>query len=76
MLHSYSFFSILKSILEKSTILISWLSNNFMKANSDKFQTICVGKKAHENIKSFQISQNIITCEEIVTILGITIDFM
>ena len=47
-----------------------------MKANSDKFQTICVGKKAHENIKSFQIGQTNITCEEIVTLLGITIGFM
>ena len=57
--------TILKSILEKeSNILISWFSDNFMKVNLDKFQVICVGEKAHENIKSFQIGQTNFTCEE------------
>ena len=26
-----------------------------MKANPDKFQAICAGKKCHDNIKSFRI---------------------
>ena len=26
-----------------------------MKANPDKFQAICAGKKCHDNIKSFKI---------------------
>ena len=47
-----------------------------MKANPDKFQAICVGKKAHDNIESFQIGQTNIKCEENVTLLGINIDFM
>ena len=28
-----------------------------MKANPDKFQAICIGKKTHDNIESFQIGQ-------------------
>ena len=47
-----------------------------MKANPDKFQAICVGKKTHDNIESFQIGQTNIKCEENVTLLGINIDFM
>ena len=47
-----------------------------MKANHEKFQAICVGKKAHDNIESFQIGQTNIKCEENVTLLGINIDFM
>ena len=47
-----------------------------MKANPDKFQAICIGKKAHDNIESFQNGQTNIKCEENVTLLGINIDFM
>ena len=47
-----------------------------MKANPDKFQAICIGKKARDNIESFQIGQTNIKCEENVTLLGINIDFM
>ena len=47
-----------------------------MKANPDEFQSICVEKKAHENIKSFQIGQTNITWEENVTLLGINIDYV
>ena len=47
-----------------------------MKANPDKLQAICIGKKAHDNIESFQIGQTNIKCEENVTLLGINIDFM
>ena len=35
--------TILKSVLEQeSNNLISWFFNNFMKANPDKFQAICI----------------------------------
>ena len=47
--------TILKTVLEQeSNNLISWFVQNFMKANPDKFQAICVGQKAHDNIESFQ----------------------
>ena len=45
-----------------------------MKANPDKFQAICVGKKAHGNIESFQIGQTNITRKENATLLGINIE--
>ena len=67
----------LKTVLEQeSNNLIAWFVQNFMKANPDKFQAICMGKKAHDNIESFQIGQTNIKCEENVTLLGINIDFM
>ena len=70
-------FTILKHVLEQgSLILIQWFTNNLMKANPSKFQAICAGKKAFENIKSFQIDSVNIRCEENVTLLGINIDFL
>ena len=47
-----------------------------MKANPEKFQAICVGKKCHDTIKSFRIGDTDIPCEDNVTLLGINIDFM
>ncbi|MCW4342517.1 MAG: reverse transcriptase family protein [Candidatus Thiodiazotropha endolucinida] len=70
-------FTVLKQVLEQdSLILIQWFTNNLMKANPSKFQAICVGKKAFENIKSFQIDSVTIECEENVTLLGVNIDFL
>ena len=47
-----------------------------MKANPDKFQAICAGKKCHDNIKSFRIGDTDISCEDNVSLLGVNIDFM
>ena len=47
-----------------------------MKANPTKFQAICIGKRAHDNITSFNIDSAEIKCENNVTLLGINIDFM
>ena len=46
-----------------------------MKANPDKFQAICLGHKAANNIKSFKISNTEIKCEENITLLGVNIDY-
>ena len=54
--------------------LVQWFENNFMKANPDKFQAICVGKRTFDAIKSFQLGDTKITCEEKVFLLGVTID--
>lgn len=68
---------ILKRVLEEqSQILIEWFTENFMKANPNKFQTICVGQKAHDSIKSFLIDNVEIKCEDSVTLLGVNIDFL
>ena len=47
-----------------------------MKANSDKFQAICIGKKSHENIDYFQVGQTNIKCDDNVILLGINLDYM
>ena len=47
-----------------------------MKANPDKFYAICIGKKTHDNIESFQIGKTNIKCDDSVTLLGINIDYM
>ena len=68
---------VLKKVLEEeSCILIDWFFKNFMKANPPKFQAICIGKNAHENIASFKVDSVEIKCEENVTLLGVNIDFM
>ena len=60
---------ILKSVLEEESItLIKWFEENYMQANPDKFQAICVGKKASEEIVSFEIVGNSIKCESNVTL--------
>ena len=67
----------LKSVLEQESILlIQWFDKNFMKANPDKFQAICIGKKSHDNIDSFQVGQTNIKCDDNVTLLGINLDYM
>ena len=47
-----------------------------MKANPPKFQAKCIGKNAHDGIISFNIDSAEIKCGDIVTLLGIYIDFM
>ena len=47
-----------------------------MKANPDKFQAICIGKKSHDNIDSFQVGQTNIKCDDNVTLLGINLDYI
>ena len=44
-----------------------------MKTNPTKFQAICIGKKAREDITSFNIDSTEIKCEDNVTLLGISI---
>ena len=53
------------------------LSVNFSNGmTTTKFQAICIGKNAHENIASFKVDSVEIKCEENVTLLGVNIDFM
>ena len=67
----------LKSVLEQESLfLISSFDKNFMKANAEKFQAICIGKKSYENIDSFQVGQTKIKCDDNVTLLGINLDYM
>ena len=47
-----------------------------MKANPTKFQAICIGKRAHDDITSFKIDSAEFKCEDNVTLLDMDIDFM
>ena len=66
---------ILHQVLVKESLsLIQWFENNLMKANPDKFQAICVGKRTFDAITSFQLGNTKITCEDKVSLLGVTLD--
>ena len=63
-------------ILEKeSSVLIDWFKFNCMQANPDKFQAIAVGNKTHAKTPVFKIDSAEITCDEVVKLLGIDIDY-
>ena len=47
-----------------------------MKAEPEKLQAICVGKRVFEGIDSFYLEGTQIKCEESVTLHGINIDHM
>ena len=68
----YSFF-----FLESDSLsLISWVKEIFTKANPDKFQAICIGKKTYNNIETFRSGDTDIKCENNGSLLGINIDSM
>ena len=46
-----------------------------MQANPDKFQAIAIEPKTQKLNISFNVNNNIITCDEEVKLLGVTIDF-
>ena len=69
----------LKKVLEEESCYLidcCFFFINFMKANPTKFQAICIGKRAHDDITSFNIDSDEIKCEDNDTLLGINIDFM
>ncbi len=57
-------------------MLLDWFNFNQMQANPDKFQAISIGKKSHEELKSFNIANNTILCEDSVKLLGIELDYL
>lgn len=74
--HSDSNIEGLVNTLEnESAILINWFSNNQMKANPEKFPAIAIGKKTKSRGLKFKLDGNEISCEDEVTLLGVTIDY-
>ena len=61
-------------LVKESLSLIQWFENNLMKANPDKFQAICVGKRTFDAFTSFQLGNTMITCEDKVSLLGGSLD--
>ena len=63
-------------ILEKEiSVLIEWFKINCMQANPDKFQAIAVGNKTYAKKPVFNIESAEITCDDVVKLLGIDIDY-
>ena len=73
--HSPDFSELIKFLQQEGKILIDWFSFNCMQANPGKFQAISVGKKTFEKSPVFRFESVNITCEEVVKILGVDIDF-
>jgi hypothetical protein len=46
-----------------------------MQANPDKFQAIAVGNKTYAKKPVFNIESAVISCDEVVKLLGIDIDY-
>ena len=73
--HSPDFSELIKFLQQEGKILIDWFSFNCMQANPGKFQAIAVGKKTFEKSPVFRFESVNITCEEVVKLLGVDIDF-
>ena len=46
-----------------------------MKANPENFQATAVGQQTYNENITFNLENNVITCEESVKLLGVSIDF-
>ena len=73
--HSPDFEKVISVLQEESDILIKWFSFNCMQANPEKFQAIAVGKNTCSKNHIFNIGDANISCDEIVKLLGVDIDF-
>jgi hypothetical protein len=50
--------------------------HNKIQVNPEKFQVIAAGKKSFDKSPIFQIGTANISCDEVVKLLGVDIDFM
>ena len=73
-LHTTDFDLLLEGLQHDSKILIDWFSFNCMKANPDKFQAIAVGKRTSLRNPTFNVNNSVISCEDVVKLLGVDID--
>ena len=73
--HSPDFNELIMFLQQEGKILIDWFSFNCMQANPGKFQAIAVGKKTFGKSPVFSFDTVNITCEEVVKLLGVDIDF-
>lgn len=56
--------------------VITWCDNNRMQANPEKFLTIMLNLKGHENCLSLKVCGSGIKCKDTVKLLGDTFDYM
>ena len=67
--------TVINTLEEESVVLIEWFKSNCMQANPDKFQALAVGNKTHDKTPVFSIDNANITCDDVVKLLGIDIDY-
>jgi hypothetical protein len=73
--HSPGYEKVISVLQEESDILIKWFSFNCMQANPENFQAIAIGKNTCDKNPIFNIGDANISCDEIVKLLGVDIDF-
>ena len=75
--HSLDYEKVISVLQEESDIIIKWFSFNCMQANPEKFHAITVGKNICDKNPIFNtcIGDANISCDEIVKLLGVDIDF-
>jgi hypothetical protein len=73
--HSPDYEKVISVLQEESDILIKWFIFNCMQVNPEKFQAIAVGKDTCDKKPIFNIGDANISCDEIVKLLGVDIDF-
>ena len=66
--------NLVKDLENDANIAISWLRNNKMIANPDKFQCIILSKNKADNIVEVNIKDQKVPSQTSVKLLGITID--
>jgi hypothetical protein len=72
--------SLIKILNNKGPSIEPWgtpfcISAQLLRSNPDKFQAIAVGNKTHAKTPVFKIESAEITCDEVVKLLGIDIDY-
>ena len=68
--------AVLQSVVESEREeALEWFDNNQMQANPGKFQVIATGSRTHSELKSFNVADNAIACEETVKLLGVELDY-
>ena len=73
--HTPEFNELIKILQQEGRILIDWFSFNCTQANPGRFQVIAVGKRTFEKSPVFNLDSGNITCQEVVKLLGVDIDF-
>lgn len=72
---SHNFEELINVLQSESNVLIDWFHINKMQANPEKFQAIALGKPTYDKKPSFNIGSAQITCEKVVKLLGVDIDY-
>ncbi len=70
-----NFDNLISVLVKESAILTEWFKINCMQANPEKFQAIAVGNRTHNMKPVFKIESADITCDDVVKLLGIDIDY-